>query len=74
WINIVEVDLPQLEDLDLFWMQAGKIHSSGAQPKEEVFATVIQLVPRLLKRILADGIGQGITTIIIGVSRLLPKH
>ena len=71
-IDVVEVDLPEPKDLDLFWLQGREIDGCLTRAKQEVVVTLIQLIPGLLDHSLTYIIGRGIAAIIVGISGLLP--
>lgn len=72
-IDIVDIDLPEPENLDLFRMQGKDIDGCLTRAKQEMVVILIQLIPRVLDHSLAQIIGRGIAAIIVGISRLFPN-
>lgn len=71
-IDVVEVNLPEPEDLDLFRVQSREINGCLMRAKQKVVVTLRQFIPSLLDHSLTHIIGRGIADIIFGISGLLP--
>lgn len=70
-IDVVDIDLPEPEDLDLFRMQGKDIDGCLRGAKQEMVVIWIQVIPGVLNS-LTHIIGRGIAAIIVGISRLFP--
>ena len=50
WVDVVQVDLPELEDLGMFRMQGREIDICLARAKEEEVVVLMEMIPRLFDR------------------------
>ena len=69
-IDVVDIDLPEPKDLDLFRVQGRDINGCLTRAKQERVVIVIQFIPGLLDHSLTHIIGRGIAAIILGISKL----
>ena len=70
-IDVVKVDLPEPEDLDLFWVQGEEIGRCLTRTKQQGVVILIHLIPALLEHSLTYFIPRGIAAIVIRISGLL---
>ena len=71
-IDVVDIDLPQPKDLDLFRVQSKDINTCLTRAKQEMVIVLIQFIERVLDNSPTHIIGRGITAIIVGIPRLFP--
>lgn len=71
-IDVVDIDLPEPEDLDLFRVQGKDIDGCLTRAKQEMVVILIQFIQGVLDHSLTHIIGRGIAAIIVGLLRLFP--
>lgn len=69
-IDVIDIDLPQPEDLDLFRVQGKDIDGCFTRAKQEIFVVLIQFIPGVLDRRLTHILGRGVAAIIVRILRL----
>jgi hypothetical protein len=69
-VDIVEIGLPELEDLDLFWVKGRDIEGCLTRAKQEVVVVLVHLLPGFVDDNLTYTIRRGFAAI-VGILRLL---